>query len=320
MELVRQALGVDTLYLVGASYGGRLMLEYLRLFPAHVASYVIDSVLLPQRDCSHDLDRNLKTLTEDCDAVGANCPFASGQALWDATDELLNGAARGKWSAEQALTIDLFQLGDQPAAMAQWPAALAAGLAGNWDPMNAWHEQALELMPPTYDELSDNWTTFEWDPYQDNVLCIDYPTWNDFAGREFVLNQLHPPYTPLDQIESMAHIACEELATLYTRPPTVDVTPVASNIPGLLFAPRLDQQLVWKDAQRGIDEGLASAWAVSLNCDHAVFIDLGQPTLGLPEADQQCIRGLVLDWLAAPFDPATRECVASLTAPLPIAP
>ncbi|MFG6467176.1 alpha/beta fold hydrolase [Roseateles sp. BYS87W] len=47
MDAVRQALGVPQWNLIGASYGTRAALEYLRLFPAQVRRTVIDGVAPP---------------------------------------------------------------------------------------------------------------------------------------------------------------------------------------------------------------------------------------------------------------------------------
>jgi len=47
LDAVRRQLGVEQLDLVGASYGTRAALEYLRQFPAHVRRVVIDGVAPP---------------------------------------------------------------------------------------------------------------------------------------------------------------------------------------------------------------------------------------------------------------------------------
>ncbi len=316
MDLVRRALGVTRLHLLGNSYGTRLMLEYLRRFPEHVAAYVLDSTLPPQSSGLHNLDEVLDQLAHDCDA-SERCPFASGDELVAATDTLLNQTMPAD-DFGRGLTQDLFHLGDHPALLDAWPRVLAATTDGNWDPLAAWHEYALPVRAaPT--ELETEQRRFAWDPYGQNVMCIDFPGWNDFVGREFVLTRLTPPYIPLAQIEATTHIACEELAATYDRPPTVNREPVVADVPGLLVAPRFDQATPSGDAFLAAAQGLSGASVVTINADHAVLLDLGEPTLGLSEDDQQCLRALVTDWLAAPFDPFSRDCVARLAAPLPLA-
>ena len=319
LERIRGALGRDRLVLLGNSYGSRLMLEYLRRYETRVDAYVLDSTLAPQFSGRHFLDEILDTLALDCDAV-AQCPFATGAALRDATDWLLNEAGDavlqvGGW----ALTQDLFHLGDQPELLAAWPTVLAAGVDGDWSPMAAWHETAAAIRAaPT--ELPTERDRFYFDPYSDNVMCGDFPGWNDFAGREFVLGQLDPPYVPLAQIEAMTHIACDALAARFSRPPTVDRSPVGAAAPGLLIAPRLDQATPWRDAFAAVAAGLSGAAVVTVNADHAVLIDVGSDGFGLPADQQACLRTLLLTWLAAPFDPSTLACVDGLTAPLPLGP
>ncbi len=47
LDAVRQALGAERINLVGASYGTRAALEYLRLYPQHVRRVVLDGVAPP---------------------------------------------------------------------------------------------------------------------------------------------------------------------------------------------------------------------------------------------------------------------------------
>ncbi|NLH47938.1 MAG: alpha/beta hydrolase [Myxococcales bacterium] len=313
---VRAALGLDTIKLYGNSYGTRLFLEYLRLDDAHVAAYLFDSLLAPQGTGRHDLDRILKTLAADCDAV-ADCPYSSGAALWAATDEFINGPAAAGAPTGREITMDLFHLGDEPRFLARWPMVLAAGAADDWAAMKAWHQEALILRePPT--ELGTDGETLVFDPYSDNTMCLDFPGWNVFSDTTFVLSQLSPPYIPLDQIEWMTAIDCEELARLDDAPPQVDRTPVATALPGLLIAPRLDQATPWTGAAQAVAAGLSGGYVVPVNADHAVLFDLGGRESGVPLADQQCLRQLAVDWLREPFDPFSRPCVQTLAAPLPI--
>ncbi|MDP8222911.1 MAG: alpha/beta hydrolase [Candidatus Lernaella stagnicola] len=315
LNFVRRALGVEKMRLFGNSYGSRLMLEYLRLFPESVSAYVLDSTLPPQSTGRHFLDENLDQLAAACDASD-RCPFADGQALIEETEWLLNEAG-GDEDFGWALTQDLFHLGDRPAVLAAWVGSLAGALAGDWSLVRQWHDAAKGLRAEP-SELDTDEDRFYWDPYADNVMCIDFPGWNDFAGREFVLRRLHPPYVSTEQIEAMTHIACQELAASYTREPTVDRTPVTATMPGLLIAPRFDQATPSGNAFKAVAEGLVGAAVVPVNADHALLIDLGADWLGLPDEDQRCLRELVADWLSDPFDPFDRACVRRLAAPVEV--
>lgn len=91
LEDVRRALGVAQFNLVGASYGTRVALEYLRRHPASVRTAVLDSVVPPTLLLGEDHARNLESAVNAqfarCDA-DAECArrFGSPRA---SLDELL---------------------------------------------------------------------------------------------------------------------------------------------------------------------------------------------------------------------------------------
>ena len=71
LDAVRQALGYDTINLIGASYGTRAGLEYMRLYPSHVRRAVFDGVApadmqLPQ-SFAQDRHAALQQLLSDCE-------------------------------------------------------------------------------------------------------------------------------------------------------------------------------------------------------------------------------------------------------------
>ena len=78
-DAVRRALGVDTVDLVGASYGTRVALEYLRQFPATVRRTVIDGVAPPDMalpvSSSTDNQAAFDALIASC-AAEASCAKA----------------------------------------------------------------------------------------------------------------------------------------------------------------------------------------------------------------------------------------------------
>ncbi|MGE5337737.1 MAG: alpha/beta fold hydrolase [Gemmatimonadota bacterium] len=71
IDAVRAALGYDRINLWGGSYGTRMALEYLRQFPRHVRSVVLDGVAPPDMrlptSLSIDADAMLSRLTERCE-------------------------------------------------------------------------------------------------------------------------------------------------------------------------------------------------------------------------------------------------------------
>lgn len=90
-EAVRQALGLGPVNLVGASYGTRVALEYLRQFPAHVRRVVVDGVapadLVLMRASATDAQAAFEALLRDCEhepACHRDHPAlrAQWQALW----------------------------------------------------------------------------------------------------------------------------------------------------------------------------------------------------------------------------------------------
>jgi pimeloyl-ACP methyl ester carboxylesterase len=76
---VRVALGVDKINMLGVSYGTRSSMEYLRRYPAHVRSVVIDAVAPPSMalgmDFARDAGAAYEKMLADC-AADARCKKA----------------------------------------------------------------------------------------------------------------------------------------------------------------------------------------------------------------------------------------------------
>ncbi len=311
LDLVRAALGLDQLRLFGNSYGSRYMLEYIRRHGAHVPAYLLDSTLPPESTCRHDLDRNLRTLSADCNA-SASCHGWTDD-LWSDTARIIAELADDPLPAVDAwaLTEDLFHLGDATFLLRYWAGVVYLVNGGNRQALSEFHFFA-HLNLPARTSFPTDGETFQFDPYSDNVLCIDHPTWYETDVSQFVLWRLSPPYVPFVQQKWMSRTTCEELAAIWETEPAVDRAPVVSDLPGLLIAPRFDDATPWPDARDAIAHGLSGATLVKVNADHSVLLDIGRPTQHLSPADQQCLRELAPDWLEAPFDPFTRRCVKAL--------
>ena len=81
LDAVRQAIGAERINLVGASYGTRAALTYMRRFPERVRSVVLDSVAGPELvlflQMPQDGQRALDLLFDRC-AADAACNEATG--------------------------------------------------------------------------------------------------------------------------------------------------------------------------------------------------------------------------------------------------
>ena len=94
LDAVRAALGSEQINLVGASYGTRTALEYLRLYPQRVRRMVVDGVapasMSLTQTMAEDANTALKALLSDC-AADADCakrrPTLTAQ--WDKLFESL---------------------------------------------------------------------------------------------------------------------------------------------------------------------------------------------------------------------------------------
>ncbi len=150
-EAVRAALGAPQINLWGASYGTRAALEYLRQFPQHVRTAVLDGVAPPDMalpaSMAVDADAALATLVAQC-AADAACRQRH-PALADELQSLLTRAAKGELMLDvahplsgqrEAVTLDSAALGSllrtplyAPQLGAVLPYALAAAARGSPD-------------------------------------------------------------------------------------------------------------------------------------------------------------------------------------------
>jgi pimeloyl-ACP methyl ester carboxylesterase len=88
LDAVREALGYEHLNLYGVSYGTRAALVYLKMFPQHVRSIVLDAVVDPSfviyQDVPQDGQRSLELFFARCEADPAcNDTYPSLQAEFD---------------------------------------------------------------------------------------------------------------------------------------------------------------------------------------------------------------------------------------------
>jgi len=151
IDAVRAALGVTQINLWGASYGTRAALEYLRQFPQHVRSVVLDGVAPPDMalpaSMAVDADAALEALLAQC-AADAACSKRHPTLAADLA-ALLSRAAKGELRLDvahplsgqrEAVTLDAAALGSllraplyAPPLGAVLPYALAAAARGSPD-------------------------------------------------------------------------------------------------------------------------------------------------------------------------------------------
>ncbi|MCA9671787.1 MAG: alpha/beta fold hydrolase [Myxococcales bacterium] len=112
IELVRARLGYAQISLRGGSYGTRLALEYMRLYPARVRAAVLDGVLAADTDILSEsigtFDRGMKLLVDDCRAsssCSALCPDLAADVAKVRADLAANPALI-KIGTQQALLGD----------------------------------------------------------------------------------------------------------------------------------------------------------------------------------------------------------------------
>ena len=150
LEAVRQALGAQRWNLIGASYGTRAALDYLRQHPQHVRRMVLDGVapadmVLPEA-AAPDAQAAFDALLADCEAdAGCAARHPGLRADWQALlgrlpfAVALNHPLTGRPESLE-LTRDML-LGMvrtalySPALAAGLPAAVQAAVAGNLTPL-----------------------------------------------------------------------------------------------------------------------------------------------------------------------------------------
>jgi pimeloyl-ACP methyl ester carboxylesterase len=152
LDAVREAIGAPVINLVGASYGTRAILEYMRLYPQRVRTAVIDGVapadmVLPE-SASQDNQAALEAMFEAC-AADQHCRARHPdlRARWHGLIESLPRSITVRHPAR--LTPETFTLTREaavstlrgplyaPALAAVIPEAIEAAAAGRFEPLMA---------------------------------------------------------------------------------------------------------------------------------------------------------------------------------------
>lgn len=198
MDVMRAALGDDTLTYLGFSYGTYLGEWYAHLFPTHIRAIVLDAVLDPSLSADDlnisqaaSFDQNLKAFLADCNAhkaVAPKCAFAqSGDPAskldammqrFDTTPLAVGNRALTRALAQTAVAQELY---DQ----STWP-DLALGLTqadqGHGAVLMSFADSYLKRHTDgTYDnEIEANYA----------VNCLDHPALTDISAYD----KLGPAY------------------------------------------------------------------------------------------------------------------------------
>ncbi|HEY8840576.1 MAG TPA: alpha/beta hydrolase [Candidatus Dormibacteraeota bacterium] len=198
MDVMRAALGDDTLTYLGFSYGTYLGEWYAHLFPTHIRAIVLDAVLDPSLSADDlnisqaaSFDQNLKAFLADCNAhkaVAPKCAFAqSGDPAsklnammqrFDVTPLAVGNRALTRALAQTAVAQELY---DQ----STWP-DLALGLTqadqGHGSVLMGFADSYLKRHADgTYDnEIEANYA----------VNCLDHPALTDISAYD----KLGPAY------------------------------------------------------------------------------------------------------------------------------
>jgi pimeloyl-ACP methyl ester carboxylesterase len=198
MDVMRAALGDDTLTYLGFSYGTYLGEWYAHLFPTHIRAIVLDAVLDPSLSADDlnisqaaSFDQNLKAFLADCNAhkaVAPKCAFAqSGDPAskldammqrFDTTPLAVGNRLLTRALAQTAVAQELY---DQ----STWP-DLALGLTqadqGHGTLLMGFADSYLKRHTDgTYDnEIEANYA----------VNCLDHPALTDISAYD----KLGPAY------------------------------------------------------------------------------------------------------------------------------
>jgi pimeloyl-ACP methyl ester carboxylesterase len=167
IEAVRQAVGVDKIALYGSSYGTKLALAYMLLYPAHVERVVLDSVV-PLDEGGFDLD-SFRALPRVLDKLcAAACERITTDPVGDTARlvaamrhrGVLRGIvvdARGRPRAGRIGRIKLAGIlftGDYNEIFrAAYPGAVRSALAGDLTPLlrlATWTERGSTPPPPRF--------------------------------------------------------------------------------------------------------------------------------------------------------------------------
>lgn len=190
MERLREALGEETISLLGLSYGTSIGARYADRYPVRVRAFALDSALPAYVDpatfipeWADGIERSFNAFLDDC-AAAMTCPFYSGGDPGAAFDALMAELDAAPLAVEdggvvrdvgQRAVLDAVDLTlSQPGRWPQLAAALAEAARGDGAAILALGDQRNERQPDgSYAPGAEAFLT---------VSCLDFPIARDPAA------------------------------------------------------------------------------------------------------------------------------------------
>ncbi len=250
LERVRLALGIEQWNVYGVSYGTRVAQHYLRRYPEHVRSVVLDGVVPPPLalgpDVAREAQRALEQIFARCAAdVQCGARYAALPQLFSEVLARLDAGAADETDPPPISALELRTLvrfmSYNTATVALLPVLISEAHAGNYEPLAG---QARTLLRELPESLSF--------PMSNSVMCAeDAPYVTDTATGGLESTYLGTGI--MDGIE----LIC---ARWPVGPVDADFkTPVVSNTPVLLLSGENDPITPPSYAERVKSEGLRNS-------------------------------------------------------------
>ena len=179
LEVVRAALGLESWNIYGVSYGTRVAQHYLRQYPEHVRSVVLDGVVPPPLalgpDVAREAQRALEQIFARCaEDSGCAARFASLPQLFAEVLARLDAGAADDTDPPPISAVELRTLvrfmSYSAATVALLPVLISEAHAGNYAPLAGQARTLLRELPESLSfPMSNSVTCTEDVPYADSA-------------------------------------------------------------------------------------------------------------------------------------------------------
>jgi pimeloyl-ACP methyl ester carboxylesterase len=249
LDAVRTALGVETWNVYGVSYGTRVAQHYLRQYPEHVRSVVLDGVVPPPLalgpDVAREAQRALEQIFARCaDDLRCGARFAALPQLFAEVLSRLDAGAADETDPPPISALELRTLvrfmSYSAATVALLPVLISEAHAGNYAPLEG---QARTLLRELPESLSF--------PMSNSVTCTE-----DLPYADAATDDLASTYLGTAIMDALKQICARWPVG------TIDAsfkTPVVSDTPVLLLSGEYDPITPPGYAERVKAEGLGNS-------------------------------------------------------------